>query len=228
MLVDRDRAPGEAERLTAELQRGSDRGPLHGIPIGIKDIIDVFDWPTGVRLDAVGRQHRPAGRDRGRGGCAQAGAVLVGKTVTTRTPASTRRRRATRGTWTARRAGRSSGSAAAVACGMCLAALGSQTGGSITRPASYCGVAGVQADLRPGAAATASCRWPPSMDHVGPIARASATWPWCCRPIANPSVPDWMPLREVAQGRPPRLGRLRGLFERAGGPGGAGHDGPRL
>src|SRR6202011_3294493 len=72
----------------------------------------------------------------------EAGAVFLGKTVTTAyasfDPPSTRN------PWDNRRTpgGASSGSAAALACGMCLGALGSQTGGSITRPASYCGVAG--------------------------------------------------------------------------------------
>src|SRR4051812_9618704 len=47
VFVDRERARADAERLTAELKRGQYRGPLHGIPIGIKDIFDVFDWPTG-------------------------------------------------------------------------------------------------------------------------------------------------------------------------------------
>src|SRR5262245_55985429 len=46
VLVDRDGARADAERLTAELKRGPRRGPLHGIPLAIKDIFDVFDWPT--------------------------------------------------------------------------------------------------------------------------------------------------------------------------------------
>src|SRR5579885_2215491 len=46
-LVDRDRARAEAVERDRELARGHDRGPLHGIPVGIKDIVDVFDWPTG-------------------------------------------------------------------------------------------------------------------------------------------------------------------------------------
>ena len=47
VYLDRERARAEAERLTAELKGGQNRGPLHGIPIGVKDIIDVFDMPTG-------------------------------------------------------------------------------------------------------------------------------------------------------------------------------------
>src|SRR5262249_38789687 len=141
VFVDRERARAEAEQMTQELRRGSCRGPLHGIPLGIKDIFDVFDWPTaaGSRLWAQSIARRDAtGGERLR----QAGARLLGKTNTTqyasfdpsppRTP------------WNLDRTpgGSSSGSAAGVACGMCFGALGSQTGGSITRPASFCGVAG--------------------------------------------------------------------------------------
>src|ERR1041385_7430644 len=60
VFVDRDYARAEAKRLTEELEKGQYRGPLHGIPIGIKDIYDVFDWPTaaGSRLwkQSVARQ----------------------------------------------------------------------------------------------------------------------------------------------------------------------------
>src|SRR5204862_3233563 len=82
VFVARDEARQQAEQLTKELNRGQYRGPLHGIPIGVKDIFDVFDWPTaaGSKLWA----HSIARRDstvveRLR----QAGAVFVGKTVTT-------------------------------------------------------------------------------------------------------------------------------------------------
>ncbi|HJT78289.1 MAG TPA: amidase family protein, partial [Gemmataceae bacterium] len=82
VFVDRDQARADAERRAEELRRGQYRGPLHGIPLAIKDIFDVFDWPTaaGSRLwaNSVARQdatvvHR----------LRQAGAVFLGKTVTT-------------------------------------------------------------------------------------------------------------------------------------------------
>src|SRR4051794_34682265 len=80
VLVDRDRARAEAKTADDELARGLDRGPLHGIPIGIKDIIDVFDWPTacGSRLwaNAVARQDATVVTK-----LRHAGAVLIGKTV---------------------------------------------------------------------------------------------------------------------------------------------------
>src|SRR5436305_4552826 len=167
VLVDRDRARADAVRLADELNRGMDRGPLHGIPIGVKDLFDVFDWPTaaGSRrwAQSYARQDCPAvARLR------QAGAVLMGKTVTVAYAAFDPP--PTRNPWNPDRTpgGSSSGSAAAVACGMCLGALGSQTGGSITRPASYCGVAGCKPTYglisAQGALPLAE-----SMDHVGPI-----------------------------------------------------------
>src|SRR5262245_47416505 len=81
VLVDGDRARADAVRLTDELKRGTDRGPLHGIPIGVKDLFDVFDWPTAAGskrwAQSYARQDCPAiTRLR------QAGAVLMGKTVT--------------------------------------------------------------------------------------------------------------------------------------------------
>src|SRR5262245_32968735 len=165
VFVDREGARAAAARLTAEVRQGHWRGPLHGIPVGIKDIFDVFDWPTaaGSRLwrQSVARHDATAVRR-----LRAAGAVLVGKTVTTQyasfDPSPTRN------PWDGSRTpgGSSSGSAAAVACGTCLGALASQTGGSTTRPAAYCGVA----SLKPtwGRVSTFGVvPLAPSLDHVG-------------------------------------------------------------
>src|SRR5439155_24092213 len=139
VFIDRERARQDGERLTTELKAGQDRGPLHGIPVGIKDIIDVFDMPT-----ACGSKRWAQSYARRDATCVerlrQAGAVIMGKTVTTAYASFDPP--PTRNPWNLERTpgGSSSGSAAAVACGMCLGALASQTGGSITRPASYCGV----------------------------------------------------------------------------------------
>ena len=168
VVVDREGARRDAAKADAELKSGLDRGPLHGIPVGVKDIIDVFDLPTacGSALwrNSIARHDAPCvTRLR------EAGAVLVGKTATTQyasfDPSPTRN------PWNAERTpgGSSSGSAAAVAMGMCLAALASQTGGSITRPASYCGVPSIKPTFgrvsTDGVLALA-----PSMDHVGAMA----------------------------------------------------------
>ena len=63
--VDRDGALAEARRCDEEIKRGQYRGPLHGIPLGIKDIFDVFDWPTAAGSKLWAEQHRPAGRHGG-------------------------------------------------------------------------------------------------------------------------------------------------------------------
>src|SRR5438094_4556426 len=169
VFVDRDGAREQAEKLTAELKAGQYRGPLHGIPIGIKDIIDVFDWPTaaGSKLwaNSIAREDATIVRK-----LRHAGAILLGKTVTTQYASFDPP--PTRNPWGLQRTpgGSSSGSAAAVACGMCLAATATQTGGSITRPAAYCGVASCKPAY--GRVSTKGIvPLAPSMDHPGAMAR---------------------------------------------------------
>ncbi len=127
----------------ADLYRGTGRplGALHGVPVGLKDIIDTRDQPTenGTPHDSGRRPSRDAAIvERLRA----AGAILVGKTVTTElavfTPGQTRNPRDPART----PGGSSSGSAAAVAAGMAPLAIGTQTNGSVIRPASFCGVVG--------------------------------------------------------------------------------------
>ncbi len=215
VLVDRDRARSEAELRDRELARGHDRGPLHGIPVGIKDIFDVFDWPTscGSALwqQSVARHDAPVVQR-----LRQAGAVLVGKTVTTAYASFDPP--PTRNPWHPARTpgGSSSGSAAALACGMCLAVLASQTGGSITRPATYCGVVGCKPSYAT-ACADGVLPLAASMDHVGAMARSVHDVALVMRTIADPHVPDWMVGLSAAAARPPVLGRPRGIFERLAG-----------
>ena len=130
-----------AQRLDAYRQTGRPLGPLHGLPVGIKDIIDTQDLPTenGNLIDAGRRPTKDAwlvARLRA------AGAVILGKTVTTEcaylAPAKTRNPHNPGHT----PGGSSSGSAAAVASGMVPFAVGTQTGGSVIRPAAFCGVIG--------------------------------------------------------------------------------------
>lgn len=184
VLVDRERARADAVRLTDELKRGTDRGPLHGIPIGVKDLFDVFDWPTaaGSRrwANSYARQDCPAvARLR------QAGAVLMGKTVTVAYAAFDPS--PTRNPWHPDRTpgGSSSGSAAAVACGMCLGALGTQTGGSITRPASYCGVYGLKPTFG-GVSLEGVVPFAPSFDHGGMIGAGVRDLAHLIQPILPP------------------------------------------
>jgi Asp-tRNA(Asn)/Glu-tRNA(Gln) amidotransferase A subunit family amidase len=131
-------AAGEADTF-----RGTGRaiGPLHGLAVGIKDIIDTADMPTenGTVIDAGRRPRKDAVLVRR---LRQAGAVVMGKTVTTElayaSPGKTRNPHDP----TRTPGGSSSGSAAAVAAGMVPLAVGSQTFGSVIRPASFCGIVG--------------------------------------------------------------------------------------
>ncbi|MEE9539838.1 MAG: amidase [candidate division NC10 bacterium] len=128
----------EADRIQ---QDGQTLGPLHGIPVGVKDIFDTGDMPTedGTVLHA-GRQ--PQEDATAVALLREAGAVILGKTVTTElavyAPGKTRNPHDLERT----PGGSSSGSAAAVAAGMVPLAIGTQTNGSVIRPASYCGVYG--------------------------------------------------------------------------------------
>jgi aspartyl-tRNA(Asn)/glutamyl-tRNA(Gln) amidotransferase subunit A len=165
-----------ARRAAAELEReareGRFRGPLHGVPVGIKDIFYTAGLATeggskalagfvpDYDAEAVARLKR-------------AGAIVLGKLATTEfallDPA------ATRNPWNLEHTpgGSSSGSGAAVAARMCYAAIGSQTVGSTIRPASYCGIVGMKPAYgrisRYGMLALA-----PSLDHVGIFARSVA------------------------------------------------------
>ncbi len=218
VLVDGEYARAEARRLGDELGKGRYRGPLHGIPLAVKDIFDVFDWPTAAGsarwAGSVARQDAAVVDNLRR-----AGAVFLGKTVTTQYASFDPPE--TRNPWNLERTpgGSSSGSAAAVACLMCLGALGSQTGGSITRPAAYCGIAGCKPTF--GKLPTAGVvPLAPSMDHPGPLGR-------CVRDLAIllqgmgggstagafASSTDNLASIFLEPLPPPRLGRLRGLFE---------------
>ncbi len=144
--LDADYALTQARARDAELKLGRGAGPLHGVPIGIKDIFDTADFPTenGSPIFSGRRPEKDAAcvaRLR------EAGAVILGKTVTTElallNPARTRNPH--RGAHTP--GGSSAGSAAAVAAGMVPAAVGSQTAGSVIRPASFCGVYGFKPTL---------------------------------------------------------------------------------
>ena len=168
VLVDEAGARRDAERLGTLLKQGQPIGPLHGIPIGIKDIVDVRGLPTeaGSKLLAgqIAEQDAEVVQR-----LRAAGAILLGKTVTTEfacfDPSPTRN------PWNLQHTpgGSSSGSAAAVSLEMCQAAIGSQTGGSITRPAAYCGIAGMKPSYgRIDTTGVVPVSW--RLDHVGPLA----------------------------------------------------------
>src|SRR5579863_9880396 len=123
------------------LDRGPRRGPLHGVPVGLKDTIDTFDMPTEMG-SPIYRGNRP----RADASCVallrRAGAVILGKTATCEFAGSAPPETTNPHNPAHTPGGSSSGSAAAVADFMVPAALGTQTGGSVLRPSSFCGVFG--------------------------------------------------------------------------------------
>jgi aspartyl-tRNA(Asn)/glutamyl-tRNA(Gln) amidotransferase subunit A len=140
--LDADAALAEAEERALEAREGKLRGPLHGIPFAVKDVIDVAGRPTraGSRTRAG---IAPATLDAAVVSAArEAGAIVLGKTHTTEF-AYFDGPPPTRNPWNTAHTpgGSSAGSAAAVACGTAPFALGTQTAGSVVRPAAYCGIA---------------------------------------------------------------------------------------
>jgi len=172
VTVMRDQAYEDAERLERELRTGLYRSPLHGIPIGVKDIIAV----KGVRTTAGSKvlagyvsQEDAMVVEQLR----KNGAIVIGKTNThefaygTYTPP-------THNPWDHERipGGSSGGSAVAVATGMSLGAIGTDTGGSIRIPAACCGVTGLKPTYgRVSCHGVIPLSW--SLDHVGPLARSA-------------------------------------------------------
>ena len=144
-------------------------GPLHGVPIGIKDIFDTADMPTGMG-SPIYDGHRPAADAAAVAILRQAGAVILGKTATAEF-AGTHPGPTTNPHDPARTPGGSSqGSAAGVADFMVPAALGTQTGGSVLRPSSYCGIFGFKPSF--GTISRAGVKFAAeSLDTVGLLAR---------------------------------------------------------
>ena len=157
-------------RAARALDRGPIRGALHGVPIGIKDVIDTADRPTQMG-SPIYRGHRPACD----GACVAllraAGAVILGKTITAEFAGMTAGPTANPHNPAHTPGGSSSGSAAAVADFMLPAALGTQTGGSVLRPAAYCGVIGYKPTF--GAFNRAGLKFAAeSLDTIGLMARS--------------------------------------------------------
>lgn len=139
--LDRETALEQARQADNFRRRGLPLGALHGLPVGIKDIIDTSDYPT-ERGSVIYQGRTPTTDATLVSLLREAGAIILGKTVTTElavyTPGKTRNPHNTDHT----PGGSSSGSAAAVAAGMVALSVGTQTNGSVIRPASYCGIYG--------------------------------------------------------------------------------------
>ena len=167
--LDPEHLLSQADAADAEHRAGTDHGSLHGVAVGLKDIIDTADLPTenGTVLHAGRRPHADAELVRR---LRLAGGLVMGKTVTTEmatfTPGKTRNPHHAAHT----PGGSSSGSAAAVAAGMVPLAVGTQTGGSVIRPAAFCGVVG----YKPSFGWISRCgvlQQSPSFDQVGVFGR---------------------------------------------------------
>ena len=168
--LDPEHALEQARALDRQKANGGRVGTLHGIPVGIKDIFDTADYPTECGSPILAGR-RPKTDATVVAKLREAGAVIIGKTVTTEFayfhPGKTRNPRDV----TRTPGGSSSGSAAAVAAGMVPLAIGSQTNGSMIRPAAFCGVFGVKPShglISRSGALTLSHK----LDHVGAFARS--------------------------------------------------------
>jgi len=223
--IDEAGARAAARARETEAQTGRLRGPLHGVPVGIKDIIHVAGLTT--TAGAAGFAHVRAADDAA---CVArlraAGAVVLGKTATTEfayfEPAGTRN------PWNGAHTpgGSSSGSAAAVAARMAPLALGTQTVGSVLRPAAYCGVVGFKGTH--GAVpvdGVVPLAW--SLDHVGVFARSVADVRLAFAVLADRRLdapPPWAPrlalAPELLERATPEVARqVRAACERLAGAG---------
>jgi aspartyl-tRNA(Asn)/glutamyl-tRNA(Gln) amidotransferase subunit A len=178
ITITRENAIKQAETAEREIHEGHWRGPLHGIPIGLKDLIDTAGVKTTCAselfAERVPNEDAEIVRRLNR-----AGAVILGKQNLQEfawggTSASSYYG-PVRNPWNVERiaGGSSGGSAAAVATGMCFGAIGTDTGGSIREPAAFCGIVGLKPTYgRVSTRGVFPLSW--SLDHVGPICRSVA------------------------------------------------------
>jgi Asp-tRNA(Asn)/Glu-tRNA(Gln) amidotransferase A subunit family amidase len=193
-FLDRDYALRQADAADDHRMRGRQIGPLHGVPLGIKDIFDTSDYGTELGSPLwAGRTPRNDAAAVAR--LRAAGAVIIGKTVTTEyayfSPGKTRHPHDPERT----PGGSSSGSAAAVAAGMVPGAIGSQTNGSVIRPAAYCGVVGFKPThgVIPRSGVLTLSR---TLDQVGVFTRTVADAALLAEVMAglDPEDPDTRPM----------------------------------
>jgi Asp-tRNA(Asn)/Glu-tRNA(Gln) amidotransferase A subunit family amidase len=216
--LDRQKALAAARSLDQELQEGKSRSLAHGIPVGIKDIF----YTSGLRTESGSKIYSgfvPSFDATSVKRLKEAGAIILGKTHTTELalfdPAPTRNPWNTAHT----PGGSSSGSAASVAAGMCLAALGSQTLGSVLRPASYNGIVGFKPHHgRISTHGVVPLSW--TFDHVGIFSRSVEDSAILFQSLAgydsqdlhslDKSIPDCLSQLNAAQ--PPRIGLVKEYF----------------
>jgi Asp-tRNA(Asn)/Glu-tRNA(Gln) amidotransferase A subunit family amidase len=167
--LDADHALAQARAADAYRRRGLSVGPLHGVPVGIKDIIDTGDFPT-ERGTPLHSGRTPSTDATLVALLREAGAVILGKTVTTELAVYSPGKTANPHDNAHTPGGSSSGSAAAVACAMVPLAIGTQTNGSVVRPAAFCGVFGFK-PTHGLISRTGVLRQSPPLDTIGVFAR---------------------------------------------------------
>ncbi|GMQ95733.1 MAG: amidase [Gammaproteobacteria bacterium] len=207
VTVDAELALGKARDADAAREAGTPIGPLHGVPVGIKDIFDTEDMATECGSDLY-RKRRPRQDAQAVSLLRRAGAIILGKTVTAELALSAAGPTANPLDLRRTPGGSSSGSAAAVADFMVPLAVGSQTTGSVIRPASYCGIVGFKPSF--GAIPTGGMHiLAQPLDHVGVFARDLAD----ILPMAKVLAPvgaDAQDSRDVAGADGlPRIGVVR-------------------
>ena len=209
-FVDPEQALARARSRDAS---GKSSGPLHGVPVGVKDVLDTFDMPTEYG-SAIYRDHRPAADSACVAALRAAGAVVLGKTTTTEfaspVPAGVRNPHDTDRTPGVS----SSGSAAAVADFMAPFANGTQTGGSVILPAAFCGVVGYKASLDALDRAGIRALKPLSTRRVSSHGRSPISLSFTA---PSPASGHPLPVRASASAAPPygtRRNRAQGKLSR--------------
>jgi len=216
--VDRETVLADAQQRQDELESGEATGPLQGIPIGIKDIYNIAGIPT-TAGSKVYADYVPDETAVTINLLQKAGAIMLGKTVTTEfaclDPSHTKN------PWNPAHTpgGSSSGSAVSVAARMCPIAMGSQTVGSVLRPASYNGIVGLKPTYgRVSRRGVVPVSW--SLDTVGWMGRTVEDMALLLQVMAGPDEEDPVASRLPADdylsglesGKPPRIGLITTLF----------------
>lgn len=214
-----EQAIESAEQATREIESRGKKGPLHGIPIGIKDIY----YTKGIRTTACSKIRAdfiPEYDSTAVAKLKKAGAIVLGKTVTTEFAAGDPP--VTVNPWNEAHTpgGSSSGSAVAVSSGMCPGAMGSQTGGSILRPASYNGIVGLKPTFgRVSVYGVIPVAW--SLDTIGPLVRSvrdaaiilQATAGYDDNDPGSARIPVPNYLAKIGQlDKPPKIGLVKDFF----------------
>lgn len=218
ITVTGDEALSEARRADREIAAGRHLGPLHGIPLSLKDLIDQNGVPT-TAASLVRRDHVAASDAVVTARLREAGAVFVGKTNLHEFAFGTTNEDS--GFGPARNphdpsrspGGSSGGSAAAVASGMCLGTVGTDTGGSIRIPAACCGIVGLKPEWG-HVSASGVVPLSRQLDHVGPLA-ASVRDAWLLYNAMQPASEQIADALEATSLKGLRIGKLgRYFFDR--------------